>query len=100
MKRRELSGIYFRIGNENVDWLDMSLEDRVKIIGTKDAEFLIKMIAILRDVHDEITETVFKEMSHWPPIPQDKDQVIDELENITTKCRLLGEKYDLSRVEK
>lgn len=100
MKRRELSGIYFRIGNENVDWLDMSLEDRVKIIGTKDAEFLIKMIAILRDVHDEITETVFKEKSHWPPIPQDKNQVIDELENITTKCRLLGEKYDLTRVEK
>ena len=100
MKERELSGIYFRVGNKNVDWLDLPLEERVHIIGTKDAEFLIKMIAILRDVHDEITETVFKETSQWPPIPQDKNQVIDELENITTKCRLLGEKYDLTRVEK
>lgn len=94
MKKRELSGVYFRIGNENIDWLDMSLIDRASVLAGKDIPFIRNMIEILRDVYDMMSEYEFHTKPTRSQLPDDRDSLIEELEMLTARIRLMAERYD------
>ena len=94
MKKRELSGIYFRIHGENVDWLDMSLPDRANILADKDEKFIRNMINILRDLYDVMSEYAFHTRPTRGELPKERELLVEELEMLTSRLMLLAERED------
>lgn len=97
--RRELSGIYFRIGSENIDWLDTSPDQRKEILKTKSDAFIRNLILGLSRGYDEMRESVHLPAMSWDVLPDKRDGLLCELEKVTSLAQELGETYDMSRVE-
>lgn len=96
--RRELSSIYFRIGSENIDWLDTSPDQRKEILKTKSDTFIRNLILGLSTVYDGMRDSVHLPVMSWDVLPDDRDGLLCELEKVTTLAQELGETYHMSRV--
>ena len=97
--KRELSGIYFRIGSENIDWLDTSPDQRKEILKTKSDTFIHNLILCLSTVYDGLRHSVHLPPISWDVLSGDREGLLRELEKVTTLAQELGETYHLSRVE-
>ena len=51
---RNLDGVYFRIGKENICFSDLTEEQRTEVMKNKDADWLKAMCNILADVIKKI----------------------------------------------
>lgn len=101
MTKRELSGVYFRMGSENIDWLDLTPQQRAQILETKSTGFIRTLTKIIRDVDNEVCFQVLGEskVGQWDTLSEDRNLLMEQLEMVTSHCRLIADKYHVSRVD-